>query len=332
MKKKLFAIFQSLVAIILLAGVFCYLKSHGELEALRKALSSASNQPILLLIAILCFGICLFLCAIRWNILLKNAGFSLPFSHIIRLQLIGHFFNVFIFGATGGDVIKAFYLAGETSERKSSAVTTIFVDRVIGMICLALLSTIMMLSRYRLFMAYPKSASLLLLNVAFLCGIIVAILLLLVSNRLKKTHLFQRLLERSAVSRIMDSVHQVLYISITSPSIMGKTLMLSLFNHLMLVLCIFTLTRTLQMTMSFFDVLSIFPALNMISAFPVTPQGLGVREASNALLLGIYNVGGAQAVSLGLLTSGVMLIWNLIGGIIYLLWSFKWCYSKTTKR
>lgn len=332
MKKKLFAIFQSLVAIILLAGVFYYLKSHGELNDLRKALSLASNHPILLLIAILCFGICLLLCAIRWNILLKNAGFSFPFSHILRLQLIGHFFNVFIFGATGGDIIKAFYLAGETAERKSSAVTTIVVDRVIGMICLSLLSTVMMLSRYKLFVTYPASASLLLLNVAFLFGIAIAILLLIVSNRLKQTPFFQHLLERSAVSRIMDSVHQIIYISITSPYIMVKTLMLSLFNHLVLVLCIFTLTRTLQMNISFFDVLSIFPALNMISAIPVTPQGLGVRESSNALLLGIYNVRGAQAISLGFLTSGIMLIWNLIGGLIYLFWSFKWCYSKTTER
>jgi uncharacterized protein (TIRG00374 family) len=328
MKKKLLAILQSLLAIILIAGVFYYLKSHGELANLWKALLSVKHHPVLFLIAILCFGVCLMLCAVRWNILLKNAGFSFPFSRIVCLQLIGHFFNVFIFGATGGDVVKAFYLAVETSERKSAAVTTVFVDRIIGMICLSALATVMMLSRYHFFMSHPKSVVLLFINVVFFVGIVVAILLLLASERIKETVFFQRLLERSTVSRVMESVRQVFYISITSPAIILQTFMLSLLNHVLLVVCIFALTRALQMNMSFFDVLTIFPALNMISALPVTPQGLGVRESSNAIILGIYNVGEAHAVSLGFLTSGVMLIWNFIGGLVYFLWSLKWCYMR----
>ena len=75
----------------------------------------------------------------RWRMLLKVQGIRLTFREAWRLTYIGFFFNTFLLGVTGGDVVKAYYAARHTTDRKTEAVTTVFLDRLIGILGLALL-------------------------------------------------------------------------------------------------------------------------------------------------------------------------------------------------
>ncbi len=54
--------------------------------------------------------------------------------------MIGMFFNTFMPGAVGGDLIKAWYIAGEEPQRKTRAVFTVLLDRIIGLIIFFLYS------------------------------------------------------------------------------------------------------------------------------------------------------------------------------------------------
>src|SRR2546430_8221736 len=54
------------------------------------------------------------------------------------------FFNAFLLGSTGGDVIKAWYVAHETHHKKAEAVATVVVDRLIGLLALFIITLIMM--------------------------------------------------------------------------------------------------------------------------------------------------------------------------------------------
>src|SRR5439155_7274092 len=65
---------------------------------------------------------------------------DLPFTvtDSIRLGLVGFFFNTFLPGSVGGDLIKAWYIAGEQS-RRTVAVSTVLIDRVLGLWALAAL-------------------------------------------------------------------------------------------------------------------------------------------------------------------------------------------------
>ncbi len=76
--------------------------------------------------------------AVRWRILLRVQGIRITFLESLRLTYIGWFFNSFLPGATGGDIVKSYYIARQT-RRKAEAVTVVFLDRFIGIISLCLL-------------------------------------------------------------------------------------------------------------------------------------------------------------------------------------------------
>jgi hypothetical protein len=64
----------------------------------------------------------------------------------------------------------------------------------------------------------------------------------------------------------------------------------------------------------------IVPMIICISALPVTPSGLGVRENLYVLMLGApaIAVGPTQALSLSLLAYACGLFWSLIGAVVYI--------------
>ena len=76
----------------------------------------------------------LFLGAMRWFLLLRGMGISAGFIGVLRLTLIGFFFNSAMPGAVGGDVIKGLYLAKNAQRgQKGASVITILMDRVVGL-------------------------------------------------------------------------------------------------------------------------------------------------------------------------------------------------------
>jgi uncharacterized protein (TIRG00374 family) len=76
----------------------------------------------------------------RWWIMLRAQGIRLGLYKAFQIQMIGVFFNSFLFGAVGGDVLKAYYVAtGEGKDKKPQAVMTVLLDRVVGTMGLCLI-------------------------------------------------------------------------------------------------------------------------------------------------------------------------------------------------
>jgi hypothetical protein len=63
---------------------------------------------------------------------------------------------------------------------------------------------------------------------------------------------------------------------------------------------------------------SVLPMVAMVTVLPITWNGLGLREAAFVTFLGVYGVPAAQAVAISLTAFGVILVWNLFGGVVYL--------------
>jgi uncharacterized protein (TIRG00374 family) len=74
----------------------------------------------------------LLLTLLRWHLLVRAQGLSFRVSDAIRLGLVGFFYNTFLPGSVGGDVIKAYAIAREQS-RRTVAVATVIMDRVIAL-------------------------------------------------------------------------------------------------------------------------------------------------------------------------------------------------------
>lgn len=90
-------------------------------------------NPFNLLVAFAFLGTSALLCTARWLILVKGQGLMLSFKDLFSLNMIGNFFNTFMPGSVGGDVIKAWYIAGKEPRNRTKAVFTVLLDRVIGL-------------------------------------------------------------------------------------------------------------------------------------------------------------------------------------------------------
>lgn len=69
----------------------------------------------------------------RWYVLVR--GIDLPFSAggALRLGLVGTYYNSFLPGSVGGDLVKAYYIAKDQPGRRAAAVATVLIDRLTGL-------------------------------------------------------------------------------------------------------------------------------------------------------------------------------------------------------
>jgi uncharacterized membrane protein YbhN (UPF0104 family) len=69
---------------------------------------------------------------VRWYFLVRAQSLPFTLPSALRLGMIGFYLSTFLPGAVGGDIIKAAFIAREQS-RRTVAVATVIVDRVIGL-------------------------------------------------------------------------------------------------------------------------------------------------------------------------------------------------------
>jgi uncharacterized membrane protein YbhN (UPF0104 family) len=120
-----------MVAVAVLWFMFRSGKIHPEVIG-----SAAGQWPqLLLVVAILAGQICI--TAVRWNLLLAGQGFRLATRQALSLTMIGTLFSTVIPGSVSGDLVKAYYVTREVNGRRSLAVATILMDRIVGLVCLA---------------------------------------------------------------------------------------------------------------------------------------------------------------------------------------------------
>lgn len=95
------------------------------------------DYPWLVVAAVLT-GMAVSLQLFRWYILVR--ALDLPFSlyNAFRLGMVGLFYNTFLPGSVGGDLVKAYFIAKAHPERKTRAVATVIADRVMGLFGLIL--------------------------------------------------------------------------------------------------------------------------------------------------------------------------------------------------
>lgn len=82
--------------------------------------------------AFLFYCCALLITLLRWYLLVRAQDLPFRVRDALRLGMIGVFFNTFLPGSVGGDIIKAAALAGEQS-RRTVAVATVIMDRVIAL-------------------------------------------------------------------------------------------------------------------------------------------------------------------------------------------------------
>lgn len=101
-------------------------------QGLRSTWNSASKA--LLLLAVLIHAPIVLMQAVRFRWLIGAQGIDLGFVECLKMALAGNFLNFAApLGSNAGDVFKAYFASLHTPDRKTEAVATVILDRVVGL-------------------------------------------------------------------------------------------------------------------------------------------------------------------------------------------------------
>src|SRR5207248_8290868 len=165
MKKILVTIFQLSVTIAVLYWVY---HDPDRRAQMAEALRNARFQWVV--IGVLSYGLVEIAAAFRWHVLLKVQKIQLSLPRLLGLFLIGMFYNQFLPGGTGGDIIKSYYLLKETSDKKAGALLSVLFDRFIGLVALVAITGALISLRFDFLSQTPETRRLLWLLLVLLGG------------------------------------------------------------------------------------------------------------------------------------------------------------------
>jgi glycosyltransferase 2 family protein len=274
-------------------------------------------HPGAFLLSLVFMGMTIALGVVRWRLVLKVQGLDLSLGRTAEISIVAHFFNSFLLGSTGGDLLKAYYAARETRHKKTEAVMTVLADRILGLFAMLLFATIMMLFNLALILAFRRMAAVSLMILILLAGCALILVLSFwggVSKKWPEARAWLRRLPKGdLLEKALDACRQFGLHPVALVKMLGLSMALNLFC----VLQILALARGLGLEVPFGVLLFVVPVVVCLSAIPVTPSGLGIRENLYVYLLAVLGVEATLALSLSLLAYAGFLAWSILGGIVY---------------
>jgi glycosyltransferase 2 family protein len=78
---------------------------------------------------------------VRWHLLIRALGISIRLVDTLKLGALGLALNFVSLGSIGGDFFKAIFLAHGQSGRRTEAVATVIIDRVVGLLTMMILAS-----------------------------------------------------------------------------------------------------------------------------------------------------------------------------------------------
>ncbi len=275
--------------------------------------AARSAEPRWIWLSLLCFAPVPFLQSIRFRWIVQAQDISLSLWESMKLVYAGNFLNFVALGSTGGDVFKAYYVSTHT-DRKTEAVTTVLLDRAVGMVGLVVITLLVMLLRIddpKIRIWVPWIA---LLNVGLLAGVFVAFSRR-ARARLRVDDWLPKLPFGAQLARIDAAVHRMR----GHPRLLGAALALSVLLQGLAVTAFMLAGLGLGMRGGFAaypDYLVYLSLGLLVAAIPVSYQGLGTLDATlQVFFRGTYG-NFSQVLFLGVAIRLVQLVWSLPGAIV----------------
>ncbi len=263
------------------------------------------------------------LTAFRWMLLLRGLALPVPFTRCMRLTFIGGFFNLAVPGATGGDLVKAWYAHKEAKSRYpdlkgvgTKAVLSVFVDRFVGLFGLVVFAACVLLVTAR-GPAYevPRIVVLSILALGVAAGIVV------ISRRIRRALGLAWLVRKLPFQNLMEELRTAASLYRGRVPTLLAAMGISLFNHATNATACYFLAQALGIEgISLGAAMALVPLANLLSAIPLLPGGWGVGELAFAYFFGQIGVPATEAVGLSVVFRLAVLGVNLPGGLLWIFW------------
>lgn len=215
---------------------------------------------------------------VRWHILLTALGLNFRLSDTMRLGALGFALNFVSLGSIGGDLFKAIFAAKDSPGKRTEAVATVVVDRLVGVAMMLTLATCA--SFFVDWSAAPTPIRVLVQTIRLgTVGLLVGVSLILVVPALSGDWI------RNLVARVP-------LVGPTAARLIGTVAVYRNEKQRVLLACAIGMLSNTMFILSFYFIAQglpvqapslakhfvIVPTANLAGAIPATPSGLGTME------------------------------------------------------
>jgi uncharacterized membrane protein YbhN (UPF0104 family) len=299
-------ILLSTTKILISAGLLYFSLRKASFSDLASRIHFASLGWIVLAIAATFAQI--FVGVLRWREVSAECGAALATRQAMRFNLIGAFFNQTLPSSIGGDAVRL-WLVARAGAGWRAATYSIFVDRAIGMIALAIIIFASLPWSYNLISDPEGRSALLLIDSAALAGGVGFLIL----GRLRWTWL-QRWWGMEHLHACAVIANRVIFSREHGPRIA----VLSLLVHVLAVVIAWCVVQSINAPVQFGQIFQLVPPVMLITMLPISIAGWGVREATMGLAFGYAGLMSNEGVNVSLLFGAVSFIVGAFGGLVWI--------------
>jgi uncharacterized membrane protein YbhN (UPF0104 family) len=250
----------------------------------------------------------IFVGVLRWREISAECGAPIETRQAMRFNLIGSFFNQTLPSSIGGDAVRL-WLVARAGAGWRAATYSIFVDRAIGLIALAIVVVASLPWSYSLITDPHGRSALLLVDFLALAGgvgfLVFGILPWPWLKRWWGTH---------HIHACAVIANRVIFSRDRGP----KIAVLSLLVHVLAVVIAWCVVRSIAAPVMFGQVFQLVPPVMLITMLPISIAGWGVREATMGLAFGYAGLITNEGVNISLLFGAVYFIVGAFGGLVWI--------------
>lgn len=302
-------IIRPLIAIILLVLLF-----RSGLIKVDQLKSSLQNTQ-LLFTGFLLIGIQFIFFAYRWKIIV-DIYHTVSFQKVLKLNLISQFFNLFIPGGVGGDLVKAIELSKSESIPKQKTISTIVIDRVIGLYCMILFSTLFLSLEMNQFPEIKKF-----FYISLIMLFVSTVGLVFLGQIVKLCKSLTQNLNYNLVKKTIEGLETLNegFKSVCKVKTMLQMIFISFIAQLLAIYFLhLVVASTIPETPSFLVFFPLACFAFMASAIPITPGGIGFGQAAFYFIFAIFSKDTANAAAIGVsLMQLFILLFSLPGAYFF---------------
>jgi glycosyltransferase 2 family protein len=296
-----------------------FLLSRTKLISYKEMISLfAAANMYYLLAAFLLYLACNFIAIFRWRYILNTLGVKTDLGLVSYLFYVGLYFNLAVPSFVAQDVFRGTALASRSRSETGKVASSVLMDRFSGMTAIALTSLGAFLFSGGMFKSKPA----VLIALLVLWGITATGALIIFSRRLFSW--ITLLLGKRPLRQKLIDFHDHLIFFRDKPLIFLKVTLASLLIQAISALFFYVCAIALGVEKNVGVFFLLVPIVTSIASIPLTPSGIGTRDAAAVLFFPMVGIAHNVAVGLAQLNFIAILINGLFGGILYVTLHHRW--------
>ncbi|MCX6558464.1 MAG: lysylphosphatidylglycerol synthase transmembrane domain-containing protein [Candidatus Aminicenantes bacterium] len=257
----------------------------------------------------------LYFSAKRWKLILDEKGGGFSFWQLIQSLLVGTFFNHFLPTRFGGDVVRI-RDTRHIEQGLTASLAVVVYERMSGIVALLLMAM------FSSFLKIGFIKELPLLYVSLLVSMAGIAVLWLAWKILPRGFLAGIGCRRPWLQNVLlklDMFHGIILDFLQHKRLSQKVFGWAFILQLNVVVHYFFIGQALKMTrIPFLDYFFSIPILLFILSFPVSINGIGVRDFFLIKLFVYYGYPASYAIAFSMLDVAFNLLLGIVGGLIYI--------------